>query len=930
MSQICIINNSLDAVEQTVIDSENVLKTLLDIRVTFPQARIYKGNPCPENDMTPSRDDRESIARLLESDEDFTIVCYPGDVISAVNWAVGKLFGAAVNAFIKVPKNKNDSSTGSSNNNLANAENKQRIKERIPRVVGQVKSVPDLYAPEVRYFKDGVEVEELLMCVCENPIEASQVKEGDTPVEEIPGKSVTIYAPNQSIVGTENIFKVGDDFTEAPIIAKQNASVNGQTLLPPNSTRVEDSDMYFQYPNLIRTTGSTDDFDEFVVNETVVIEGANFGVADITITGSVSIDQVTRSIMIQSSQSVPNYTSFRKLNVTSLLATDPEAGQLDLAGLYNIASVEYSNGYYNIYLSNPSSTNTNWTKITAELTTTISANLTANTASIFLDGAYTITGIDKTNKQISLASPSSVNSDWSKLANLTGQKTDVSKIKLRGSQDNWIGWFTIDSKQAKALLLNFRAGNGIYQGSKAKKVSIAVEYQQVVDNQGTGVIYEESITIEGRKNNRDAIGGSLWIDLPFSGAVRFRARRTNDNGDDADLMDETKFYSAYAYHRLEKLIYDNRVLIRARTVATANATSQDSRQLNLIAQSLVYSYRGGVKSAERIASRNIADHVIDLALDPKIGRRSINEINTTQLYAVVDQIQAYFGSEKMTEFNYTLDNDNTSFEEITRMMAAATCTHDRRLNRNIFFELESAENEPLILFNHRNKEPGSEKRKYTLRDNKAYDGVELTYIDSENGWIEKTIKVPEEILNNPKKIDATGVIYTQQAHILAWREWNKLKFNRITVNFKGYAESDLIAKGDSILCADDTRVGGTVSDGYIKAWNGLNITVSQPFNFSSGNFVIHLQIKSGRIDSIPVSMGSDEYNLRLGRVPNESLITVGEIPTGYIISTSTKEGEQKFLVSSKKPSAIFENDVTAINWDARYYANDKDIIKELI
>ncbi len=30
----------------------------------------------------------------------------------------------------------------------------------------------------------------------------------------------------------------------------------------------------------------------------------------------------------------------------------------------------------------------------------------------------------------------------------------------------------------------------------------------------------------------------MWITLPFTGAVRFRARRTNDNGDAVDLSDE--------------------------------------------------------------------------------------------------------------------------------------------------------------------------------------------------------------------------------------------------------------------------------------------------------------------------------------------------------------------------------------------------------
>ena len=74
------------------------------------------------------------------------------------------------------------------------------------------------------------------------------------------------------------------------------------------------------------------------------------------------------------------------------------------------------------------------------------------------------------------------------MADITDQKTGLGTIKLRGSNENYIGWFTIDSKDATGLLLNFQALNGIYQGSDAKTVEISVEYQSVVGGEPTGVI----------------------------------------------------------------------------------------------------------------------------------------------------------------------------------------------------------------------------------------------------------------------------------------------------------------------------------------------------------------------------------------------------------------------------------------------------------
>lgn len=930
MSQICVINNSLDSTDHYFIDAENVLYEFLNIRKTHPQARIYLGNPCPENDITPTSDNKESIERLANLKEDCYIVLHAGDIISAVNYVTAIIVGKVVELLIPMPSislGNQSQATGSSNNNLGNIENKSRIKERIPYIIGRVKAIPDLYAPPYRHFKEGVEVEELLLCISENPVQVSNFKSGDTPIEEITGMSVSAYGHNQSLTGVDTIYKIGDDFTEAPVIAKQNASINGQTLLPPNNTRIERNDIYFVYPNQIKTLNSTNDFEEFTVSENVIIDSANYGIADIAFSGSINLDYTAYTLSLTSASTLVDYQDYRKINITALLVTDPTNGLQDLAGLYDVTSVTYVGGVYTVTLTDPASTNANWSNLTANATENISANLTANTNNIFLDGEYTITGIDTANKLMTLATPSTINSDWNKLQDLTGQQTPSGNvIKLRGSQQNYIGWFTIDSQNATGLLLNFKALNGIYRGSKAKTVSIYVEYQQVVSGTPTGTVYNDTITLTGKANNRDSVGGSMWINLPFSGAVRFRARRTNDNGDAADLVDETKFYSAYAYHYLSKLTYDNRVLVRSRTVATQNATSQQSRQLNCIAESLVYSYVGGVKSASRIASRNIADLTIDLALHPKIGRRTESEIDFDRIYQAVSDIDAYFGSSKLTEFNYTLDSTNTSFEELMRMMSYATCSNERRVNRKIYYELEGVDNEPTILFNHRNKEPKSESRGYSFVTKN--DGVELTYVDSENGWVEKILRIPNDQIKNPKKTDGRGIVYTEQAHIVAWREWNKIKFGRILSTFKAYCESDLVFRGNCVLNADDTRPEDSMN-GEIVSWSGTTIVCSQPFSVTT-SYVIHLQLKSGNIDVIPITQGADLFSYNLSRPPIEALVTTGEVKTAYTITTVSNSTNQRFLVSEKRPLDIFENELTITNFDERFYRNDKDIINAII
>ncbi|MFX9003889.1 phage tail protein, partial [Acinetobacter baumannii] len=121
------------------------------------------------------------------------------------------------------------------------------------------------------------------------------------------------------------------------------------------------------------------------------------------------------------------------------------------------------------------------------------------------------------------------------------------------------------------------------------------------------------------------------------------------------------------------------------------------------------------------------------------------------------------------------------------------------------------------------------------------------------------------------------------------------------------------------------------TSGEILVWNGLNIEVSQPCTLTAGHdYMIHLQMKSGFTDQIPISQGASEYELILARPPLEALVTDGEVKTVYSITVDDRQDEELFLVSSKNRNGVFENSLTATNLDERYYQNDKDIIKNLI
>jgi len=390
---------------------------------------------------------------------------------------------------------------------------------------------------------------------------------------------------------------------------------------------------------------------------------------------------------------------------------------------------------------------------------------------------------------------------------------------------------------------------------------------------------------------------------------------------------------------LQKFVYDDLTIVRTRVIADKTALSIKNRQLSMIATRKLYSYASGVKSQQRIATNNFADIVCAVTEDPFIGRRSVSELDVVGLYQTSNYIQSYFGTYKATEFNHTFDQANQSYEETLAQIASMVFCNARRESGKIYFQFERTNPSSSILFNHRNKKPGSETRTEKFGVTNEYDGVEVSWIDPDDSWTEKTLKLPDENITNPKKIELSGVTNKYQAHFLAHRAWNKTRYQRETVQFTAYGEADLITINDRIAVTDDTipslvPIGDGFTQGEVAEWVGQNIAVSQPVQLKADqSYIIHLQLPNGSIETMQVVQGSDEWHLVLERLPTLPLVTSwdGKVaPTVYSITLSQNKDSEAYLVSEKSPSGTFESQITAINYDIRYYKNDSDYLNNLI
>ena len=954
-----IYPNELDPLEFSEKEYECLLKDWLNIREEYPEARLYKDSICAQNDVTPKT--REEALQLLHADGDYFVLCHAGEPLTIFFVVVTVLSAAlAIYTYMNMPEVNNDQSTGSGNNSLASRQNKHRTSERAPDIYGKVKSIPDLIAPLYRYYADNVQVEEALLSIGTGyfEIDPDQIKEGETPINTIEGASLSVYEPNTLTTGAAQI-QIGEAFNDAPIVAKQVSSVDGkQKLISPNNAVKVYKGVSFS-GNTVSVSGSTvqgkldkyswdsitaaflyqsqnvyaDFNDHFVNGEQIIIENAIYGSApNSNISGTTDVS-AAGILTIASSVNISDPDSYKKIRISSLTIDDPVEGQLNLAGEYSVSSITKTGStgawFYEVELaSSYMETNINFGRMSADGTGILSAVLTDHDENIDLSGTYTISSVS--SNDITLVNPASSNPDWLLLPSLTQQQiTDMlgRSITFKGTSENFIGWYYAGNKDTEGMMLNFLAANGIYAGDRAKQVAIEVHYQQVVNGVPTGQIYKTGVVMQGKANNRDQVGATVRETLPFTGQFRFRAKRINDNGSSANLVDDVVFESAYSFYETKKLAYEHDTTIRLKRLAIGSGTN--ASELNLPVTRKLYSYRDGVQSAERIATSNFADIVVNMALDPFVGRFDISEIDVQSLYDVSDEIEAYFGTPKACEFNYTFDDKNSSYQEMVFAVAESVFCTARRENGKHFFTFEKETPNSLILFNHRNIKPESLTKTNLFGVADEYEGIEFKWRDATDDYAEAVIKLPHDGLANYKTIESNGVTNAIQAHLLAHRAWNKMQFNRKTIEFTAYGEADLVTRNDRIAVVDD--VFKMLGSGEVEAQNNTVLTLDNSINLDEGeSYVIHLQLKDGSVDVINIVNQLDENRVELARIPLMPLVIDKVVNATYSITKASDQESEAYLIQEKSPSATFETGVSAIKYDARYYSNDKDHINNLI
>lgn len=557
------------------------------------------------------------------------------------------------------------------------------------------------------------------------------------------------------------------------------------------------------------------------------------------------------------------------------------------------------------------------------------ASFTYNGQTYDLNGTYSVLSV--ADDRMTLSNPAAVNPNWLKLKELSNQQTAAASPKLASIGEKWIGPFILDNIERSRVLCNFVATNGLYtvsSGGNQAAVNVTIEVEVTPVNESGAAIGNpmlKQIILKGSAKSRQTVGATLDM-VTFQGRCSVRARRLTPTPGVTTVVDDVKWQALYGAYPLQSTTYEHETVFRARTYATTGALSVKSRKINFDLQRMLPTYKNGSMTTELFPTSSFADALVSMALDDKIGRRTIDEIDIENIYRTYNDIVDYFGTPLAAEFCTTIDDTNLSFEElVTNLCDAVFCTAYRQNNKlKIYFERPT--DNSVLLFNFRNIIPDSYKHDLTFGVIDDYDGLIYEYTDpTDDSRI--NIYLPDKGAKNPKEVKSVGVRNKWQAHFNAYRLWNKLRFQRKSITFDAAPESELLVLRDRIAVADYRN--GIHQSGEVVQQEGLILTLSHDVDFIAGkSYVIYLQMGDGSVDLIPVTSGSAKNKVVLGRLPSGALKLSSDdfVNTIYTVVNDDTKDSLPYLVAKKDPVDKFSNKITAVNYDSRYYLNDKDFI----
>jgi hypothetical protein len=883
----------------------------------------------------------------------------------------------------------------SPNNELSNRVNRPRLNGRIPDIFGQVESTPDLISSSYNIFENNAEIEFSYMCIGRGSYQVERVRDGDTKCEDIPGTTVQVFAPYTSPnSGDEPQLLIGTR-RQIPILrTKRSNSVNGQVLRPPNvSTFTGNKNVRFVYPNRIQLVdGWVEDFTKYFVSGDLIDVDNAVMTAGVAITehfyARASIVDLRQryvydnevqnfiypmaggalALLNEREDFVSNFF-FAGSDITLTTTYLEDGGNLN--GTYEVESIEFTDydsdpdvakaqrnqdvpKYFIVKLVDPASVNSKWNDMkhggdswdwrsqARDFEADIQHAGADTTYSLNLNGTYRILSVTK--GEIVLESPVDENSDWAKTEFVAAGATPyLSPVMESSAEGKWVGPYILNDVQCEQIYGNLVASAGLYKDSGAEQVAVNIEVEFEVtpvddDDEPLGNPEIFKTTLAGSNTLKETVAVTLKGRFAsFKGRCAVRARRLTEHDEDFEgsVVDEVRWRDLYSVAFVKSLHFGDVTTVQSVVYATASSLAVKERKLNMLVTRKLPARIGSTNTFTDdalVATTSAADAFVAMTRDKYIGNRQISEIDVANIYDTVAEIVEYFGTPLCGQFCYTFDNDNISYQDAATIMAQALFSIVYRRGNVIRWSFEKQTADSVLLFNHRNKIPGSETRTFTFNVSEENDGVELTYVNPRNDSIATIYLPPGYAAINPKKIETLGVRNYVQAYFAAWRALNKINYTNLNVEFEATQEAGLTIRNDRILVTDSTS-SDLAQDGDVIEVDGLELTLSRAVSFDEyPSYAVFLQLPDGTVESIDAIAGSASNKIVLASPPSVALAVdpEGYTKAGFVLVGEGEPQRLPFLVEERERQSKMTHLVRARNYDDRYYSKDKDFINEVI
>lgn len=851
--------------------------------------RITHGSATREHDVTDEISLGDPSGHLTRIVGEYHVVEVPEGAAILVPLLVS--VAVSVAAVLLAPKPNVPSATNrrqdSPTNQLGNRSNDARPGERFQDVRGFEPAVyADLLMVPHRRYENNREAEYIYGTVSAGKARIGEARDGITPLGAIAGAQLNVYwpytSPNNGDMPAQSI---GDRINFPVLAAELNKNVTGQELAPPNQL----------------DTGT-------------LTLGANSSGTIYAISAPDELDFSTR-------YQVGDY-----LDLTQVYAWE-YAGELEITfpspftgSVYN--RTDLSGRYQVVGVSR----------------TQITVNISGRPGwSLFGDGyqlrsfAWLFTSGDV--YYLGDGTPPAVY--------FTRQ---TYRPAVTGIYDGTVGPFRLRDGTTQGWN-NLLAQNGIRKaGNDDYPYSVTCQFTLYeLDANGDRTGNRTTLPAVTLESNPVLITDQVGVTQDFTNPY-FRAEiegnRISDTDKDFDgtVIDEVKWAALYTVEGgLGAGTPDNTTRVYAKIIQTPNALAVQERKLNFGVTRYERRYLGNgqMSATEDTPSDEFADAVVGLALDPTVGKNvTLAQLKVDQLYAVQEEIAAYFGTRQAVKFGYSFSTTEMTFEDHLTLIARSVFCRVFRIGNTYEFRFDRprAKGETALLLNHRLKYSGTDKRnrKFTDSDGKGYDGVVVTY-KSENTLAFETVRIPEGTFPvNPLEIELAGVVYEQVARWHALREWNKIRYKRVFHETEAHSLARGLVPGDRIVMANDTLTRS--QNGQVLEQRGLELRLADGVNTVPGvTYSITLLYRSGTVENILCTSGDIGAQwVKLFALPSEELYTGNlEMRTAYNLYEAADEDKDDMMVEAMTVSIKNGQErvkVQAVNYDVRYWEGDPQTV----